>query len=61
MNLGTGLLSLSSNEDNMLVNVICKQSFDKNWDPYDENEFNTEGELIYFSPLLGEVWPSELS
>ena len=45
----------SYDENDIVVDAICNQLFENNWDLYAEDKFSAEGELIYISPLLDDV------
>ena len=45
--------------NNIVVDAICNQLFENNWDIYDEDEFSVDEELIYSLPPLDEVGLSE--
>ena len=43
----------------MVVDAICNQLFESNWDIYAEDELSLDGEMIYSPPSLDDVWLSE--
>ena len=51
------IFSLGDND--MVIDTICNQLFESNWDVNAEDEFSVDGVLIYSPPLLDEVWLSE--
>ena len=51
------IFSLGDND--MVVDAICSQLFESNWDVYAEDELSVDWELIYSPPPLDKVWLSE--
>ena len=50
----------SLDDNDMIVDAICNQLFESNWDIYAEDEFSVDEELIYSLPPLDDVRLSEL-
>ena len=49
----------SSGNDDVLVDRICNELFEYNRDVYAEDEFDSDGNLVYHPPPLDEVWLNE--
>lgn len=46
-------------EDQEVTDAICNELFEKNWDWYVEDKYNSNRELVYKVPPLNKVWLKE--
>ncbi len=50
---------IRTGDNDAIINSICDRLFDRNRELYVEDEFDSDGMLVYKPPSLHEVWLDE--